>query len=166
LWSYDTPDGGLAGPAVSGGAVYVTDTRGSNVYAISTKTGELLWQSLTPTTDGQLGTTPVVADGHVYVGAAQYLLALSASTGKHAWATALPDHGLPFPSSPTAADGVVYEFVGDATEYAVSAATGKILWSYPGGTTNSTALHASPVVADGFLFMGTSSGSLISLRPR
>jgi uncharacterized protein YjbI with pentapeptide repeats/outer membrane protein assembly factor BamB len=166
LWSYDTPDGGLAGPAVSGDAVYVTDTTGSTVYAISTKTGKLLWQSVTPATYGQLGTTPVVADGRVYVGAAQYLLAFSASTGKHAWATALPDHGLPFPSSPTAADGVVYEFVGDATEYAVSAVTGKILWSYPGGTTNSTALLASPVIANGALYVGVGSGDLTSLQLR
>jgi uncharacterized protein YjbI with pentapeptide repeats/outer membrane protein assembly factor BamB len=162
LWSYTSPDGGLAAPAVAGDAVYVTDTVGGRVYAISTKTHKPLWTHLAGASAGHLATTPVVANQHVYVGAGQYLLALSASTGKLAWAAVLTSAPVPFSYSPAAADGVIYDLGGNLSEYAVNAVSGKILWRY----TNGTSLEDTPVVVNGALFNGTGAGGLIAFRAR
>lgn len=168
LWSYATPDAGLAAPAVAGGAVYVEDTAGSDVYAISTKTHGLLWQDVTPAPSNSLGTTPVIVGRSVYVGAAQSLIAYNASTGKQLWATKL-ENAAPVSESPTAAGGVVYELAGFNTEYGVDAATGKVLWSYKGGYPTSAtvaALQSSPIIANGSLYFATSLGGLESFGLR
>jgi outer membrane protein assembly factor BamB len=76
----------------------------------------------------------------------------------------MANQAVPLSYPPVAADGVIYDLAGNLTEYAVNAATGKVIWHYTGGTTNSTALQDSPVVVNGSLFIGTGAGGLVALR--
>lgn len=79
-WSYDA--GGEASPAISGGIVYVAGADGG-LYALDAKRGgDPLW--LFPT--GSLITTsPVVANGIVYVASGSTLYAINATTGMEEW---------------------------------------------------------------------------------
>ena len=57
---------------------------------------------------------------------------------------------------PSVADGVVYALNDNAVAYAFNAKTGARLWSYQAGG----ALETAPVVANGIVYFGTSSGGV------
>jgi outer membrane protein assembly factor BamB len=67
-------------------------------------------------------------------------------------------------SPPTIANGVVY--FGDgfgATEYAINAATGAVLWN--SGTQLDDSVYAAPTVVNGTLLVGTWNGTLYAFGP-
>lgn len=82
LWRFVTEDRFLASPAVSDGRVYVTMYSGT-VYAMDATTGEEVWNYVP---EGCCGadyglSTPVVADGSVYLRGEYGLYRLDAATG-------------------------------------------------------------------------------------
>jgi outer membrane protein assembly factor BamB len=58
------------------------------------------------------------------------------------------------------AGGIVYVGSGDDKLYALAAATGRVLWTYPTGGT----LVSSPAVADGNVYVGSGDGKVYALR--
>jgi outer membrane protein assembly factor BamB len=120
----------------------------------------LLWEfrdrgfEETPDWCGDPLSSPVVADGTVYVGAGGYLsacfYALDAATGEERWSFR-PDG--PVESTPAVAGGLVYFGSGDEHVYALDAATGKERWRFEAVD----AFTASPVVEDGVLYVGIGS---------
>jgi eukaryotic-like serine/threonine-protein kinase len=70
LWSYATPFGGIySSPAVSNGVVYVssfTVNTQTSLYALNARTGAKLWSW---DAGAVFSSSPVVANGSMYVGA-------------------------------------------------------------------------------------------------
>jgi RHS repeat-associated protein len=128
-----------------------------DVYALDAPSGALLWRhhySDVPTVDGN-----VVYLSELDINLQRfYITALNARTGALIWTRAISNYGN---SMPTVANGVVYVGSGAGFVFALSAATGSVLWQY---FTNGAA--SSPVVTNGFVFAsaGTPTRSVYALN--
>lgn len=99
-------------------------------------------------TDGGIWSSPVVADGVVYIGSYdKHLYALSAETGELLWRYRT---GAAIDGSPAVHDGFVYIGSHDRNIYALDAASGDPAWMY--GTRG--VVRGSPTVRNDTLFMG------------
>jgi outer membrane protein assembly factor BamB len=184
-WTVDTP-GALQQAALAGGVIYVGGdggTRASNgVYAIDAKSGRMLWhRSLA----NMVMTTPVVAEGMVFVGlgnqqfsaadqakvqhlktrgivrgtGANAWMALDAATGAVLWTR--PTRGEDMPT-PVYAHGVLYTVNGSGDVVAYWAKTGTPLWSL---RIPSYVSMSSPVlVGDSMIFAGAHPYRLYSVN--
>jgi outer membrane protein assembly factor BamB len=100
-------------------------------------------------TGGYVASSPVAADGVVYIGSWDgKLYALNSKTGVKMWSFYTGDF---LDTSPALANGVVYVDSPDAHLYALNAHTGALLWSVQGGDT-------SPAVANGVVYFGSGAG--------
>ncbi len=82
-------------------------------------------------TDGPVRSSPVVAEGTVYVGSTDgHLYAIEASTGQETWRV---DVGSPVSSSPAVAGGLVLFVSADGAFHAVDADTGALRWQFATG---------------------------------
>jgi alcohol dehydrogenase (cytochrome c) len=128
-----------AAPVVVNGVVYIQDLA-CNVYALSLATGALKWE-YPVNADEKSGPGPngvAVADGVVYGDTSTTAFALNAATGKTIWVdSSLLGNGQgSFEIQPQVADGRVYLASayglgpGGGVALALSAATGKLLWSF------------------------------------
>jgi len=82
-------------------------------------------------TEGPVRSSPVVADGTVYVGSTDgNLYAIEASTGQERWRV---DVGSPVSSSPAIASGLVIFVSADGVFHAVAADTGAPRWQFATG---------------------------------
>jgi outer membrane protein assembly factor BamB len=177
----------LAPPTVANGTAYLS-VAGEGIVAISG--GKLLWQSQTSDSQGSnvLGlSAPTFANGVLYATAGLYgVFAIDAASG----AQLLDAVPAPWPGSaqqstqtcgsPAVSGGVLYLACTGGYVYAMSAATGKTLWSgselvyacnattgkklwtYSAGNT----LQSTPVAANGLLYIGTGTGGMAALRPK
>jgi outer membrane protein assembly factor BamB len=145
-WTAAATDSIWAQPAIVNGIVYSGSTD-HDVYAFRETTGALVWSA---TTGGGIYATPAVANNVVYE-AADKLYAYNAATGAPLW-NAVP--GGPM-GTPVVAGGVVYIGSWDHSFYAMDAAAGAVLWSFP--TTNY--VNASAAVANGTVYIGTHDGT-------
>ena len=146
--------------AVSNGIVYF-GSEDTYLYAIDTLTGEQLWKYKT---GNSVYSSPAVANGVVYFHSHDRLLyAANAISGESLWTFRVPGLGARLPAI---ADGVVFIESRSVTSgglYALDAATGTLLWTYP------TSLGAHPpVVVDGIVYFeadvwGTSDRHLYAL---
>jgi outer membrane protein assembly factor BamB len=157
LWSYAVPGTPQIGStAVSGGTVYVTTTAAGvdQLIAISTSTHAQEWSFKA----AAVINAPAIAGSVVYAVAQNGVLyALNAATGTLLWSKTLHDgkaerdtHGV------SVADGVLYTLNASGVAYAFNATTGAQLWSYQAGNT----LQATPVIANGIVYIGTRSGGV------
>jgi outer membrane protein assembly factor BamB len=157
---------GDSSPAVVNGVVYIAsdgdgglsafDAAGITNCSGTPKTCEPL---LHFTFGGEVPSSLAVANGTVYrtVSGGNLtwnVVATAVSTGGHSWRSD-DQFQVPVNSTPAVANGVVYNDSG-GTLYAYDAATGMQLWSLPGA--------GSPIVANGYLYVHTSSG-LTAFKP-
>lgn len=158
-WEFDTgsqTDGNVeirGSPAVvtDGDAVtvYVANT-GGLVYALGeTETGvEQQWQEIIDA--GQIESTPVVADGSVYVtsvqSAAGFLYALDTATGRQDWRVSVDGATL---AAPAATPEQVYVGSRDGFLYAFGANNGEQQWQFD----TERQINSSPVVVDGTVYV-------------
>jgi len=106
-----------------------------------------LRKAWTYTTGNAIESSPVVADGIIYIGSKDHnLYAFAARTGKKLWSYTT---GGAIYSTPTVIDDVVYIGSQDATLYAFEARTGALLWSY----TTGNAIESSPAVRMGWCML-------------
>ena len=160
---------------LAGGRAIVGD---SNVYAVDTLTGRLVWSFVPPG-----GTQPgasylAVANGVVYTGSvSNHVYAIEAATGRLVWDATVSAH----PSDthvfgPQVVDGVVYTAYTDRGEpwlqagrvVALNAATGAVVWSsvlpsHPPSPTGSTFVVAPPTVSGSVVVAGTDEGYIYAL---
>jgi outer membrane protein assembly factor BamB len=146
---------------VVNGVVYVGSI---DFFALNASTRAQFWRS---SFDGDLSSSPAVANGVVYVSAlGGQVFALNASTGVKRWSFATGGH---MESSPTVANGVVY--VGsDAFDvrgnvvggnvYALNASTGAKLWSFATGSP----VESSPAVVNGVVYVGSDDKNVYALN--
>lgn len=99
--------------------------------------------------------TPLEADGAVYVGGSDGILhAIDADSGESMWSFATSG---PISTQPAFADGIIYVGNLDGRLYAIDAAAGTELWSEGMGG----AIASSPAVAEGVVVSGSRSTSVI-----
>jgi len=122
------------------------------------ETPDLLW---TTYLNDSVTTSPVVADGKVFIGTSGgTLYALDATSGDIIWTFYA---GSPVSTSPAFQNGVVFfgtENPGNV--YALDAGTGLPIWQYQVGAT--AALSSSPGVIDNMVVVGSSDGELLCLN--
>jgi outer membrane protein assembly factor BamB len=123
-------------------------------------------------TRGKIRSTPVVADGRVFVGSGDgFLYAVDARTGTLVWKF---ETGGDVSSSPAVAAGVVVFVGGDNVLYAVERDTGKVRWKLPTGTPLKFEIvpgdprifdyyGASPTVVGDTIFVGSNDGHVYAV---
>jgi outer membrane protein assembly factor BamB len=132
-------------------------------------------------TNGQVLSSPVVADGTLYVGSSDHnLYALDAVTGALKWKFETAGR---ITSSPAVSEGSVYFGSFDSNFYAVDAATGKLKWKFKtAGERRFAATHlhgaepaaetmpdpfdfylSSPVVSGGAVYFGSGDTNIYAL---
>ncbi len=153
LWKYSTGGEVSGSPAVANGTVYFESEDG-NVYALNASTGAKLWSYYVGGNYFLWTSSPVVANGLVYVGAGDTFnfYALNASTGSLVWSQFIGTGNVET-SSPAIAHGVVYIGSGNGNLYALNDETGAILWTYDTGNS----VNNSPAVANGLVYFGTNN---------
>ena len=103
IWSYPLKRHCVCTPAIHDGLVYITDC-GRYVHCVDAKTGKAHW---THKTHGEIWSSPLVADGKVYVGTRRGGLWVFAA-GKTKKILSETQFGAPINGSPVAANGVLY----------------------------------------------------------
>ena len=148
LWRFKTGYGVSSSSCVVDDVVYFGD---DNLYAVDTKTGEIIWQS-----ERVLSANPCVIYGIVYCESLNYLFVVDAITGLEKWV--FRKFGVFSP--PAIVDGVVYasccdieiEMHGSSDSdnylFAVDAATGLEKWKFK------TCTNFAPAVYDGVVYLG------------
>ncbi|MGB7983846.1 MAG: PQQ-binding-like beta-propeller repeat protein [Terracidiphilus sp.] len=165
------------------GALFRGDAARTGIYAgAAPKSIEhVLWEFKT---GGRVISSPVVADGAVYVGSNDhYLYALDAASGKELWKF---QTGANVNSTPAVAGGAVYVLSLDGNAYALDARTGKQLWKFATGGESRLNLAgiygllpsrevvpdvwdfylSSPVVANGTVYFGSGDHNVYALDAR
>jgi outer membrane protein assembly factor BamB len=124
---------------VIGDAANTGNNDGTTLYRLDGATGKLRWKAyLNVTCCNLISSTPLVANGVVYVAAGKFLFALNERTGKIIWQQTVPSVGGFAP--PYIAHGVLYVVAALSvppaqknTEYsdlfAYNAQTGQLLWA-------------------------------------
>jgi outer membrane protein assembly factor BamB len=154
LWERELDSGALDfTPAVANGIVYITTLRytstdqGGSLYAFEASSGDLLWR-----VDGTASTSPVIADGKVFVGGGEEgspsnLVAYVAASGAVLWSARAGLYAQP--AAPAVSLGRVFVARVDGV-YAFDETTGAQLWHrYVPGEPATT-----PVVASGMVLTG------------
>ena len=161
VWVFEAPRPGtvLAAPTVTPEAVYLAasharglDATGA-VYALDPATGKPLWTFDRDGTMLPTASTPLAADGQLFVGEGMHghtacrLQCLDAATGRPLWDYPTTDH---IEGGPAVADGLVIFPAGNDGLHAADAETGKPRWTFRAD------LHidSSPWVAGDRVFVG------------
>ena len=171
-WGYEVF---LSSPALDGDSLYVGAGDGG-VYRVRAVDGKVVWRF---PTGGRVRSSPAVAGGVVYAGSFDGVLyAIDARSGRERWKYATEGASIDsgkwgfdrrsINSSPAVADGIVTFGSRDAHQYALDAATGRLLWRI-GHPVAFTADHAelawcegSPAIADGVSYVGSSDGHFVN----
>lgn len=160
LWAYRFQEGVSAStPAVAEGLVYVASGTGT-LLARHVSDGSFAWKA-------RMGTvswcSPAVADGLVFAAAGDGALqAFDAATGSSAWTA--PTGASTFTSGPSVANGVVYIVGMNGVIHAFDEADGTELWHHQlVGYGQSV---PSPVVVDGYVYVGSDSKMYAFSLPR
>lgn len=156
-WSYAIGNFVASSPAVVNNTVYA-GCADKNIYAVNANSGALVWKY---SASAPLETSPAVAKGVVYIGSSDgTLYALNGGNGTLLGQVALGN----FVGSPAVANGVLYISscaANACTMNALNAETGALLWHYSGDTRSSRSVTFSdPIVVNGFLYFGSTDGSL------
>lgn len=163
LWSF-VENGRYISPAVAGRTVFIRSEAANKgqVIALDLVTGQQRWVftprrlagSETSFWGGHL-TSPVVANGLVYIGAGKELYALDAGTGKPRWEYSGSDYVV---SSATVGDGRV--FISNSTQLiALDQTNGTVSWQYPTVFT----VYFSPIVSGKTVYL-TNDGRILALH--
>ncbi len=108
-------------------------------------------------TSAAIASSPVVANGLVYIGSNDYnLYAFDATTSIQRWKA---HTGNEIHSSPAIAHGVVYIGSNDSILYAFYASNGNPFWKVPTGGP----IDSSPTIANGIVYVGSDDYNLYAL---
>lgn len=181
--NFQTGSSIVTSPVVSGGVAYITNTDGL-MYAIDYQARnwflenklKVYWAALymygvaprPPSSSGlvwmqwlgwgiRAGSSPALADGVIFLGAASDLLAIDANTRLVLWTSEAYEVIV---SSPAVAGSAVYFGSEDGRLYAVDRATGMKLWNSLTGDK----ITSSPAVANGMVYVGSYDGKLYAFE--
>jgi outer membrane protein assembly factor BamB len=163
LWHKEySPKFAYVVPDVDNGIVYAGVDNG--VYALNAGNGSLRWQSYLPQSDtGNVFTTPLVADGNLYIlSDSGNLYALRAKDGSQRWSD--PIDLTPFPlsdvaSAPVVAGGAIFLGSIDHTLYAFKENDGSPKWRFLARGK----IVSTPQVANGVVYFGSTDSYVYAL---
>ncbi|MCW3996812.1 MAG: PQQ-binding-like beta-propeller repeat protein [Candidatus Bathyarchaeota archaeon] len=144
-------------PTVSDGIVYI-GSLDSNFYALDADSGRVVWKIATV---GPIECSPAVSNGAVFFTSqgptTGVLYKLDAKTGSVIWKQDIPYvpvfiGGTELLGSPSVADGMVFVPSNTAAYYALSEATGEVLWTFSNPSAGEF-LFCSPIYVDGKVFL-------------
>lgn len=150
IWSLNLSSGIESSPAIVDDIVYVGTDDGI-LYVINFKTGKKMWQF---STGGPIFSSPSVANGKVFVRSDDgNIYALDADTGREIWNVNIGPgiNSLAIGFSTYFDMNLIFATSGN-TIWALKESDGVQVWSHWGSS--------SPIVADGMVFVGTSSGAI------
>ena len=164
VWKFRLPAKGAisSSPVVAGERVYIAAAHDSvfrphgALYCLDRGTGEVVWSFSNNKEMKPVFSTPVVADGKIYLGEGFHqdyecrVYCLDAASGKKLWDFQAGSHT---ESTPWLAAGRLYIGAGDDGLYCLDAASGKKRWNFP-----SFHIDAPPLVADGKVYAGCGIG--------
>lgn len=146
-WKFES-DGSPVGrrasatPAVVGGRAYTLGS--THVYCVSAVDGSLLWKA--PLTSPGPGSSPLVADGRVYVTSGR-VAAYDAETGTKVWETKEVRAGDGSPTWWTPTENAPQVVVnGSNALVGLEPATGKVLWEVEGGSQSTAVASGNHLV--------------------
>ncbi len=149
LWRHPTLAEVKGAPAVAGGRVFLITTTGT-VEALDAASGGLQWTAqLGDPADRFDVTSPLVADGVVYVGGPAVTAALDAATGTLLWERRLGADWVATIHSAPAADAAHVALGLHSGLFVLDRASGNTLWSR---AANERETHRSPALVDGVLY--------------
>lgn len=155
-WTYAIGTIWKSFPVVSNGMVYIGN-QNNRVYALRAASGQVVWSTWLGghyADSGVINPAPTVSDGIVYVNAQDsFFSALDARTGRTLWSYQVM---LGARTAPAVAQEVVYIGSGDGVLSALDARSGRKLWADQ--IADDDFLLASPVVANGLVYVGTERG--------
>jgi outer membrane protein assembly factor BamB len=130
-WHYRTDSSVEHSPAYGDGRIFAVSIAGT-VYGIDAATGAERWSyKLSGPVERWICSAPLYADGVVYAGHGPTFAALDAGTGEELWRA--PSFGrdwIPPDSSPSMGNGLVFLTPQRLPTRALSAETGKVVWSF------------------------------------
>jgi outer membrane protein assembly factor BamB len=153
LWKYTTGGKVFSSPMVLDGWVFV-GSDDANFYCLNARTGTLIWK-FAGTSGTEFESSPAGLGSAVYVGSdAGLFYAITGRNGTQIWNLSVtPAVEV---SSPSIAAGLEYVGMGNNVYAVETIVTATILWT---GTTGAT-VTATPVVADGVLYVVSQDGNL------
>ncbi|MGI8945388.1 MAG: PQQ-binding-like beta-propeller repeat protein [Thermoleophilaceae bacterium] len=164
-WRVDAGDTIEFPPSAAYGNLYLAQQKG-RFFALDGKTGKRVFK--TKDFKRCAASSPTISKGTVYQaymdfapcpqGAADptgFIIAMDARTGREKWRF----KGQPFESSPLLAKGILYAGSWDRNVYAISASTGKKVWSFE----TDDRVNTSAAYSKGRIFIATDGGSLYAL---
>jgi outer membrane protein assembly factor BamB len=150
-WRFPMTYAGESSPTVADGVVYVA-SKEHFLYALDALTGEKQWSYRT---DGLIFGSPSVSDELVLLGGDDGdVFAIDRETGISRWTYSA---GSGIYSSIAIGDGRAIVTLDDRSVIALDLEGGDLLWEYPVGG------PASPAVAEGLVYVGSSDGALYAL---
>ena len=157
IWNYAADASFYGVTAVANGVIYASSN--DNVYALSAATGDYIWNYTTG--DDEKLSSPVVADGRVYIGSVtNKVYALNAADGSKIWnTTILPPvaRGLPLPIQ--LVDGIVYARTANGV-YGLDANNGAVISNY---TNTDIAFSSNLVVFNSVLYISSYDGQIYAI---
>jgi eukaryotic-like serine/threonine-protein kinase len=165
IWSKPVKGVGASSPAVANGGVFFgTNYTDGGIYALSTADGSQLWR-VDVGGGSSVDSSPVVADGTVYIGSGQgVVFALDAATGKARWQVAPAGNTvMSIATNAVVANGVVYvtgvvsgsgSITSTTVLWALSAQDGSTKWQYSGIAVSSL-VTVSPAADSGTVFFSS-----------
>jgi len=152
-WSNTTAPFIESSPVVAHGVLYVaSDNPHTALSAFNASTGAVIWSQVLPNVVETATTSPAVANGAVFVGAADTLYAFDATTGRPLWSKAT---GNILQGWPVVDAGLVYISSQDGNVYALRQATGAPAWTAPLALGGEPAVATTALaIAGGLLYIG------------
>ena len=123
-------------PCVAGGFVFAMGS--THLYAVNAETGKLQWSQ--PLSSKAPGSSPLVVDGVVFAQAGK-LTAFDAETGRQLWEQAAVTGSNASPALWQDADAKLIVCNSRSELAGVDPATGKVVWSIPGGGDSTPAIQ-------------------------
>jgi outer membrane protein assembly factor BamB len=167
LWKIDAHDTLEFPPTVGFGHVYLAQQKGL-FFALDAQTGRVKWRK---SLSRCAASSPTIGKGVVYqsymhpvaclqdqAGANGFVVAWDADTGRERWRFKTA----PIESSPLLKNGRLYFGSWDHNVYALNAATGRKIWSFPGDDQ----VNTSAAYWKGRIFIASDGGTLYSLSAR
>lgn len=149
LWRHPTGAEVKGSPTVADGRVVVVTSVGE-VRAVEASSGALLWSTnLGDPADRFDVTSPIIADGVVYVGGAEITAAVDAATGALIWQQDLGDDWLATIYSAPVCDDTRVAYGLFSGLFVLDRTSGAILWSR---SANGRETYRSPALVDGVLY--------------
>lgn len=156
VWTFTTEDEIRSSPVALGNNLYI-GSYDTNIWALETKTGELVWKKAT---EGGIAVTPALDTDYkqILFGSEDYTFnSWGYNDARLNWTYTTSDK---IRSSATVAHGHVFFGSDDGKLYALIAHNGRFMWDYP----TDAPIRSKPCVTNDRIIFGNEGGEIVALE--